>query len=138
MLVVDETGQIIFLSATYAGRVHDKRIADEAGYQLPEGSVLGQDTGFQGFILPGVVILQPKKRPPHGTLTADEKAENQWISHIRVLVEHSIAGVKVYRIVHDVIRHWCSDIRDQVMEVCCGLYNLRLRQQIADYPDFEP
>jgi type I restriction enzyme R subunit len=44
-----------------------------------------------------------------------------------VLVEHSIGGVKVYRIVHDVIRHWRSDIRDQVMAICCGLYNLRLR-----------
>jgi hypothetical protein len=119
------------LSATYVGRVHDKRIADEAQYRLPEGSVLGQDSGFQGFTLPGVTILQPKKKPKGGTLSAEEKADNQWISHIRVLVEHSIGGVKVYRIVHDVIRHWCSDIRDQVMSVCCGLYNLRLRQQMV-------
>ena len=121
----------MFLSATYVGRVHDKRIADEAQYRLPEGSVLGQDSGFQGFTLPGVTILQPKKKPKGGTLSAEEKADNQWISHIRVLVEHSIGGVKVYRIVHDVIRHWCSDIRDQVMSVCCGLYNLRLRQQMV-------
>jgi hypothetical protein len=121
----------VFLSATYVGRVHDKRIADEAQYRLPEGSVLGQDSGFQGFTLPGVTILQPKKKPKGGTLSAEEKADNQWISHIRVLVEHSIGGVKVYRIVHDVIRHWCSDIRDQVMSVCCGLYNLRLRQQMV-------
>jgi DDE superfamily endonuclease len=128
---VDARGWIWFLSATYAGRVHDKRIADEAGYRLPEGSVLAQDSGFQGFTLPGVTILQPKKKPRQGALTDEEKAENQWISHIRVLVEHSIGGVKVYRIVHDVIRHWCSDIRDQVMAVCCGLYNLRLRQFMA-------
>jgi hypothetical protein len=131
VLLVDASGRIWFLSATYAGRVHDKRIADEAHYRLPEGSVLGQDSGFQGFTLPGVTILQPKKKPRNGALTDEEKAENQWISHIRVLVEHSIGGVKVYRIVHDVIRHWCSDIRDQVMAICCGLYNLRLRQQIT-------
>lgn len=131
MLLVDASGRICFLSATYAGKVHDKRIADEAQYRLPEGSVLGQDTGFQGFTLPEVIILQPKKKPRNGTLTEDEKAENRWISHIRVLVEHSIGGVKVYRIIHDVIRHWCPAIRDQVMEICCGLYNLRLRQQIA-------
>ena len=131
MLLVNAYGWIVFLSATYVGRVHDKRIADEAQYRLPEGSVLGQDSGFQGFTLPGVTILQPKKKPKGGTLSAEEKADNQWISHIRVLVEHSIGGVKVYRIVHDVIRHWCSDIRDQVMSVCCGLYNLRLRQQMV-------
>ena len=138
MLVVDANGRIWFLSATYEGKAHDKRIADEAQYRLPEGSVLGQDTGFQGFTLPGVIILQPKKKPKGGTLTDDEKADNQWISHIRVLVEHSIGGVKVYRIVHDVIRHWCPYIRDQVMVICCGLYNLRLRQQMAAESAHEP
>jgi hypothetical protein len=138
VLIVDANGTIRFLSDTYEGHAHDKRIADEAQYDLPEGSVLGQDCGFQGFTLPGVFILQPKKKPPKGRLTDDEKAENQWISRIRVLVEHSIGGVKVYRIVHDVIRHWCPYIRDQVMAICCGLYNLRLRQKMAAESVLEP
>jgi len=137
-VIVDASGRIVFLSATYAGKAHDKRIADEAEYMLPEGSILAQDSGFQGFSLPGVITLQPKKKPKGGTLSADEKADNQWISHIRVLVEHSIGGVKVYRIVHDVIRHWCPYIRDQVMAICCGLYNLRLRQQMAADSIHEP
>jgi hypothetical protein len=131
VVIVDATGAIRFLSATYAGRVHDKHIADESHYQLPEGSVLAQDSGFQGFALPGVIILQPKKKPPKGKLTDEEKADNRWISHIRILVEHSIGGIKVYRIVHDVIRHYTSEIRDQVMEICCGLYNFRLRRQMT-------
>ncbi len=138
MLLVDATGRIWFLSATYAGKVHDKRIADAAQYRLPEGSVLGQASGFQGFTLPGVSILQPKKKPRNGTLTEDEKADNRWIAHIRVLVEHRIGGVKVYRIIHDSIRHWCPSIRDQVMRICCGLYNLRLRQQMAAESVHEP
>jgi hypothetical protein len=131
VVIIDATGAIRFLSATYAGRVHDKRIADESNYQLPEGSVLGQDSGFQGFVVSGVTMLQPKKKPPKGKLTDEEKADNRWISHIRVLVEQSIGGVKIYRIVHDVIRHYASEIRDQVMEICCGLFNLRLRHQMA-------
>ena len=131
MVIIDAYGTIRFLSATYAGKVHDKRIADESNYQLPEGSVLGQDSGFQGFIAPGVTILQPKKKPPKGKLTDEEKADNRWISHIRVLVEHSIGGVKVFRIVHDVIRHWIPEIRDKVMEICCGLYNFRIRHQMT-------
>jgi DDE superfamily endonuclease len=105
---------------------------------LPEGSVLGQDSGCQGSSLPGVLILQPKKKPRTGTLSDEDKADNQWIAHIRVLVEHRIGGVKVYRIVHDVIRHWCPYIRDQVMAICCGLYNLRLRQQMAADDLFQP
>jgi hypothetical protein len=127
ILIVDACGAIRFLSKTYAGRIHDKRIADEEQYILPDGSVLGQDSGFQGFTLPGVTILQPKKKPPKGALTDEEKADNRWISHIRILVEHSIGGVKIYRIVRDVIRHYCPDIRDQVMGICCGLFNFRLK-----------
>ncbi len=138
VLVVDEEGYVRFLSATYEGKAHDKRIADEAQYQLPEGSQLAQDTAFQGFSLPEVTILQPKKKPPKGSLTPEEKAENQRISAIRVHIEHSIGSVKIYRIVHDVIRHWCPWIRDQVMYICCGLHNLRLRQRMADQVTSQP
>lgn len=129
MVLADEVGAIRYLSPTYEGKAHDKRIADEAGYTLPEGSVLMQDMGFEGFKLSGVCIIQPKKKPRNGELTDEEKAENQWINRIRVFIEHSIGGVKIYRIVHDVIRHRCDYIRDQVMAICCGLFNFRLKYQ---------
>ena len=67
VLIVDEFGSIHFLSDTFEGRVHDKCIADEAGYTLPNASMLDQDAGFQGFNLPGVQIMQPKKKPRNGT-----------------------------------------------------------------------
>jgi hypothetical protein len=75
VLLVDSFGSIHFLSDTYEGRVHDKCIADEARYTLPTGSILYQDAGFQGFRLPGVQIMQPKKKPRNGTLTPQEKEE---------------------------------------------------------------
>ena len=43
LLIIDEFGSIHFLSDTYEGRVHDKCIADEAGYTLPTGSILYLD-----------------------------------------------------------------------------------------------
>jgi hypothetical protein len=61
--VIDETCHIGFLSATYAGKLHDKSWADLAGYTLPAGSYLDQDLGFQGFVLAGVTTVQPKKNP---------------------------------------------------------------------------
>jgi hypothetical protein len=59
VLIVDEFGSIHFLSDTYERRVHDTCIADEAGYTLPNASMLYQDAGFQGFNLPGVQMMQP-------------------------------------------------------------------------------
>jgi len=126
-VLVNAKGAIVLLTATCEGKKHDKKIADAAAFTLPEGSLLYQDTGFQGFALAGTTIFQPKKKPRGGELTDDEKAQNRAISRIRVRVEHAIDGVKRYRIVKDQLRNWKPDFRDKVMETCCGLHNFRLR-----------
>lgn len=125
-VLVNAQAKIALLSATWEGKKHDKKIADETQFTLPEDSFLYQDNGFQGFALAGVTILQPKKKPRGGELTAEEKERNREIARIRIRVEHAIGGVKRYRIVKDQLRNWKQDFRDQVMETCCGLHNFRL------------
>jgi hypothetical protein len=131
--VINESCHICFLSATYEGKVHDKSVADLAGYSLPDGSCLYQDMGFQGFILNGISIVQPKKKPRGDELTPPEKATNRRISSIRIRVEHAIGGVKRYRIVKDKIRLFKDGIRDTIMETCCGLHNFRLQYRPWHY-----
>jgi hypothetical protein len=87
------------LSYTWEGKASDKSMAELAGYTLPAGSCLYQDKGFQGFFLPGITIVQPKKTPPGGELTPPEQATKRRISSIRIRIEHAIGGVKRYRIV---------------------------------------
>jgi len=118
--------KIRFLSDTVESKKHDKKLADETTYTLPEGSKLGQDTGFQGFTLENVAILQPKKKPKGKSLSDLDKSINQWHSSLRVRIEHAIGGVKRYRIIKDKIRNWKSGFRDAVFETCCGLHNFRL------------
>ncbi len=137
-VIGNEAAKVIFLTATVAGKKHDKKLADEAGYTLPQGSILYQDTGFQGFRLEGVTILQPKKKPRGGLLSPDEKALNRWISAIRIRIEHIINGVKRYRIVKDRFRNWKAGLRDLVMETCCGLHNFRLRFRPWHYDSVPP
>ena len=43
VLLADDTDQVPFLSDTYEGSSHDKPIADQTPYPLPEGSELLQD-----------------------------------------------------------------------------------------------
>jgi hypothetical protein len=81
-------------------------LADESDYCLPEGSILIQDTGFQGFTLENVAILQPKKKPKGSSLSDLDKHINQWLSSLRIRIEHAIAGVKRYRIVKDTCHRW--------------------------------
>jgi hypothetical protein len=125
-LIIDTDDHLVrYLSQTFAGRIHDKRICDEEGYTFPPGCVLFKDTGFQGFEPANVCTYQPKKKPRNQELRAEEKAENQMISSIRVLVEHVIGSVKRCRIVHDVLRNTKPHFDDLVMEVACGLHNFR-------------
>jgi uncharacterized radical SAM superfamily protein len=51
---------------------------------------------------------------------------NRIFSSARVVVEHIIAGVKRCRIVKDVLRLTKKGISDCVMEIGCGLHNLRV------------
>lgn len=108
-------------------------MAEMAGYTLPPDSYLYQDKGVQGFFLPGVTIVQPKKKPRGGDLTPPEKETNRWISSIRMRIEHAIGGVKRYRIVKDTIRLLKDGVRDAVMETCCGLHNFRLLYRPWNY-----
>jgi hypothetical protein len=123
------------LGATYEGKWHDKSLADDETYILPEDSVLYQDMGFQGFVVAGAVIVQPKKKPKGGELTAEEKEENRRINRIRVRIEHVIGSVKRYRIVKDKLRLWREHIHDMLIETCCGLHNFRLRYRPWSYKE---
>ena len=105
-ILANSNCEIIFLTPTVEGKKHDKRIADESEYSLPEGSILLQDTGFQGFSVSKVEILQPTKKPRGKELTQEQKDRNRNISKIRVRIEHVINGVKRYRIVKDKFRNW--------------------------------
>jgi hypothetical protein len=55
-----------------------------------------------------------------------DKFLNHLISSVRIIVEHVIAGVKRCRIVKDVLRLTKTGISDMVMEMACGLHNLRV------------
>ena len=123
-----------FLTPSCEGRIHDKRIADRAGYSPPRGSILYQDSGFQGFTCPDVQIIQPKKKPKGRHLTDEEKAKNREISSIRIRVEHAIGGIKRYRIVKEKLRNTQKGFADLVMETCCGLHNFRLNFRPWAYP----
>jgi hypothetical protein len=118
---------ILFLSDTWEGSAHDKRIADTTAYGLPEGSELLQDLGFVGFTPQGVTIVMPTKKPRGGELSEEQKAENRVVSRRRVRIEHVNSSVKRCRVVKDTLRLWKEGVRDMVMEVACGLHNFRIR-----------
>jgi DDE superfamily endonuclease len=73
--------------------------------------------------------LPAEKKPRDGELTEAEKLTNRKLSRIRVRVEHALAGVKRSRIVKDVFRNTKESTSDLVMDVACGLHNLRVEHR---------
>ena len=97
--------RVLFLSGTYPGATHDKRIADEAQLRYPRRTTLYQDAGFQGYEPVVQKTCQAKKKPKGRELTGTEKKANRQLAKLRVRVEHALAGVKRSRIVKDVFRN---------------------------------
>jgi len=73
-------------------------------------------------------------------LSLVERLMNKLCSSVRIVVENVIAGVKRCRIVKDLLRLTRSGISDVVMEIACGLHNLRVTcrqsQETLDLFDF--
>jgi len=75
VLVANATDeQVLFLSGTYPGKTHDKRIADEAHLRYPPGTTLYKDTGFQGYEPPVGKTCQAKKKAAAGRVHGRREA----------------------------------------------------------------
>jgi DDE superfamily endonuclease/Helix-turn-helix of DDE superfamily endonuclease len=61
VIVQAKSKRVGFLSQTYAGKTHDKKIVDTEPIVYPAGTTLYQDTGFQGYLPEVEQICQPKK-----------------------------------------------------------------------------
>ena len=103
VLLINAAPTILFLSDTYAGSTHDKRIADTTPYPLPMGNRLLQELGFLAFTSTTSRSScrrgSPGAGPSHGP-----RAANRRIARRRVRIEHVNSRVKRCRIVHDTCR----------------------------------
>jgi len=132
--IMAETGQyILYLSDTYEGAVHDKKICDMEGYRFPNGFLLRYDLGYIGFKPDNVTVEVPHKNTKLHPLTKQQKEENKIISQKRVSVEQAISGVKRLRIVADKIRNYCRAFRNDIMIIACALHNFRVRSCARAY-----
>ncbi len=94
------------------------------------------DLGYKGEDL----IETPIKKPKNGELTTEQKSENRNFSANRVLVEHRIRSVKIFRVVQDRFR-LNSKKYEQVILTRGGLVRLRIRALILPteiHPIFSP
>ncbi len=141
ILINEHSRRVVYLSQTYSGKTHDKKVADTEAIRYPPRATLAKDTGFQGYEPTGVLTFQPRKKPRGKELGIADRFFNRLISSARIRVEHVIASIKRCRIVKDVFRNTKQGFSDLVMRVACALHNWRIafrqptpcQQPLADY-----
>jgi hypothetical protein len=88
------------VSKAVKGRVHDKKLYDRSGLRIPEGIPKSGDSGYQGSDL-----QVPKKKPRKGQLSDDERRSNRGRAKERIVAEHGIGKMKIWRIAADRYRN---------------------------------
>lgn len=131
MLISTDNRKIEYVSLSYSGKIHD--------YTLLKREFSSEQNWFENFILQvdlayfGInttykikEVLIPHKKPKGKELTDEQKEENKVLASKRIKVEHSISGLKRYRILVDRLRIHLVDLYDSIVGVCAGLWNFNL------------
>jgi len=123
---------IKYISRGYVGSSHDFAILKEEfppEYDWFKDYLVLIDLGFLGFESNYNCneVKIPAKRSKNKKLTKEQKERNKEISQKRVIVEHSIGGLKRYKILTDRLRLKRFDFYDEIVGVCAGLWNYKLK-----------
>jgi hypothetical protein len=129
LIISREDKSIEVVTPVYVGSTHDFSILKEECLVelLPAKTPIYLDTGFEGIdkLDDKLNIRKPKKKPRGRKLNGGEKRGNRIISSERVKVEHSIGGVKKFKIVSSIYRGISSSM-DTTIQVACGLWNFHI------------
>ena len=136
LLITNSKKVILYLGKTVKGKEHDFSILkNEFPSSIPwfEGLKVRLDLGFQGFenIYKTIKTYIPAKRKravkgKKSELTQEQKEYNKSIGKERVVVEHSIGGMKRYRIILERLRFKRIHLIDKISGICAGLWNFTL------------
>lgn len=133
MILSTNKRKIHYLSKLYRGKEHDYAILkQEFPAQTPwfAHKKVRLDLGFQGFgtLYEALEVFLPHKRKrvkkgQDNALSEEQQQENKTQAQARIYVEHSIGGMKRFRIIHNQVRIKLQHDMDITLGVCAGLWN---------------
>ena len=100
------------------GRMHDKKLYDRSRVVAPPDARRMGDTAYIGTSL-----VTPTRKPRGGKLTDGQKEANRRISRRRVVAEHGIGKMKVWRVAAERYRNPVNR-HTLIMKNVAGLHNL--------------
>jgi hypothetical protein len=110
--------RIAAVSGAFSGKTHDKKVYDRTRILCPPEVRRTADTAYVG-----TELETPTKRPRGGKLTGRQKAGNRRLSRRRIVVEHGIGKMKIWRIAAERYRN-PRRRHTLIMKNVAGLHNL--------------
>jgi hypothetical protein len=110
--------RIAAVSGSFPGSVHDKKIYDRTRAVCPPDARRTGDTAYLG-----TPLETPARKPRGGELTAGQKERNRKVSRRRIVVEHGIGKMKIWRIASERYRN-PNRRHTLIMKNVAGLHNL--------------
>jgi len=110
--------RIAAVSKAFSGKTHDKRMYEQTRAHAPPGIDGEGDLGFLGTSL-----IVPIKKPKGKELTERQKAHNHRHASQRIVAEHGIGKMKIWRICRDQFRGRRKD-HTLMFKNIAGLHNL--------------
>ena len=110
--------RIAAVSESFPGSVHDKKIYDRVRTVSPPDARRTGDTAYLG-----TPLETPTRKPRGGDLTCSQKERNRVVSRRRIVAEHGIGKMKVWRIASERYRN-ANRRHTLIMKNVAGLHNL--------------
>ena len=124
MVVSGRTRQVI---CTHQGRgpVHDFALYQRSKVEPHESLEVLADSGYQGLAKLHAKSRTPRKKPRKSELTDEQKQANRELARRRVMVEHVIRSLKIFRILAERYRNRRQRFSLR-FNLIAGLYNYEL------------
>jgi transposase len=104
-VIANQRSKQILATAFGPGRQHDLALYRASRTRVNARIEGLADSGYQGLAKLHPNSRTPKKRSKHHLLTAAEKASNRALSQARIVAEHILATLKVFRILSERYRN---------------------------------
>ncbi len=137
LLLTSKKKRILYVSEPYEGCVHDYNLLQDCFSPQQDWfkqKIIRLDLGFQGFkdlyACKKVYIPFKKKRCAVGQrneLSEPQKATNKEQAAQRITIEHSIDGMKRYRILSNRLAIKSIATINCIIGICAGLRNFALK-----------
>ena len=125
--MLDKSSKQIICTAFANGRKHDFKLYEESKLSLPEKTTVQLDSGYQGVQKQHLQTRLPYKKSKHHPLTDQQRKDNTRLASSRVLVEHVIRKLKIFKIVSEKYRNRRKRFALR-MNLIAGFYNYQLLQ----------